>query len=267
MIQKPEPFAWNNPPTPYPDVNAILREVLVKAQDVLGDQFTGMYLDGSLTSGDFDEASDIDFVVVTEDEIPNETFLALQAMHDRLAQTNSIWAIQLEGSYISRRALRRADPAFSMYPNIERGRGERLKLAYHGDVWDIHRSVLRERGITLAGPDPLTLIDPVSPAKLRQAMRSILDGWGVKIIGDPSLIQSRGYQSYVALTMCRILYTLENGAVVSKRSAARWAQEKLDEKWGPLIERAWANRHGPDSQATPEDVNATVELVRFTVDR
>ena len=107
-----------------------------------------MYLDGSLASGDFDQDSDIDFVVVTQDEIDEGTFLALQAMHDRLALTDSIWAIQLEGSYISQRGLPAVDPSLPLYPNIERGQGERLKLVRHAELWDIHRSVLRERGIT-----------------------------------------------------------------------------------------------------------------------
>ena len=206
-------------PTPYPDVNAILHELLANVQEILGDRFTGMYLDGSLASGDFDQDSDIDFVVVTQEEIDETTFLALQAMHERLAQTNSIWAIQLEGSYISRRGLRRADPSLPLYPNIERGQGERLKLVRHAELWDIHRSVLRERGITLVGPDPRTLIDRISPAQLRRAMRPMLDEWAGHSLNDPALLKKRGYQSYVVLTMLRILYTLAHGAVASKPAA------------------------------------------------
>ena len=56
--------AW---PTPYPDVNEILDLLLARASAILGPQLVGMYLYGSLSSGDFDPASsDIDFVIVTE---------------------------------------------------------------------------------------------------------------------------------------------------------------------------------------------------------
>ena len=147
-------------PTPYTEVNALLQELLESVQTILGSHLVGLYLDGSLASGDFDQDSDIDFVVVTDDEISGDLFSALQAMHERIATIDSWYAIQLEGSYISQRALRRYDPAHALHPNIERGRGERLKMIRHDETWDIRRYVLRERGITLTGPAPQDLIDP-----------------------------------------------------------------------------------------------------------
>ena len=72
-------------PTPYPDVNALLRAVLVGAQQRLGPHFVGMYLEGSLVSDDFDQDSDIDFVVVTSDDLSPEQFTAVQLMHDHIA--------------------------------------------------------------------------------------------------------------------------------------------------------------------------------------
>jgi predicted nucleotidyltransferase len=56
----------NKFPTPYPDVNEVLLTLLDNVRAILGDYFTGMYLYGSLASGDFDpRRSDIDFLVVT----------------------------------------------------------------------------------------------------------------------------------------------------------------------------------------------------------
>ena len=254
-------------PTPYPEVNILLKELLESAQAILGDHFIGMYLDGSLTSGDFDQDSDIDFVVVTDIEISGSLFSALQAMHDRIATIDSWCAIQLEGSYISRHALRRYDPAHALHPNIERGKGERLKMAQHDEAWAVHRYVLRERGITLAGPAPHTLIDPVAPNDLRQAMLKTLHGWAAHILDNPAQMKDRGYQSYTALTLCRILYTLHYGTVASKPVAARWAQETLDNRWMTLIERAWAGRHNPGLEASPDDVNGTLEFIRYALEQ
>ena len=56
-------------PTLYPEVNTLLGVLLHGVQTALGNHFIGMYLYGSLTSGDFDSASDIDVVVVTSDNI------------------------------------------------------------------------------------------------------------------------------------------------------------------------------------------------------
>ena len=254
-------------PTPYPDVNAVLLALLSGVQTILGNHLIGMYLEGSLASGDFDQDSDIDFVVVTDDEISGALFSALQAMHERIATMDCWCAIQLEGSYISQHALRRYDPAHALHPNIERGRGERLKIIQHDAAWVIHRYILRERGMTLVGPAPHTLIDPVSPHDLRQAMVAILHGWATNILNDPARMNSHGYQSYTVLSLCRILYTLQYGAVVSKPVAAQWAQEILGEGWVPLIERAWVGRQHPQGKAQEDDVNGTLDLIRYTLER
>ena len=257
MPQPESPF------TPYPDVNEMLGILIENIQGVLGNALHAMYLEGSLANGDFDEDSDIDFVVVTEGEISKETFLALQAMHDRLQLVDSIWADQLEGSYLSRRGVRKFDPAFALYPNMERGRGERLKLLHHDEMWDIHRHILLKSGITILGPEPEALIAPVPVENLRNAMHVILDGWATGFLSDPGLMTTRGYQSYVVLSMCRILYTLERGDIISKKSAARWASETLEERWQRLIESAWVGRHRSNMPPYEEDVLGTLAMIRY----
>ena len=251
-------------PTSYPDVNTVLHVLLKNVQTVLGNHFIGMYLFGSLTSGDFDQDSDIDVVVVTNDEISGDLFSALQAMHARIYAGDSPWTIQLEVSYIPQHALRRYDPANALHPHIDRG-SETFFMMQHDESWIVQRYVLRERGITLAGPAPQTLIDPVSPNDLRQAMLAILNGWPLQILDDPAQIKHRGGQSYTVLSICRILYTLQYGTVVSKPVAARWAQETLDNQWTPLIERTWTGRHNPGLEASPDDVNGTLEFIRYAL--
>lgn len=254
-------------PTPFSEVNAILQELLKSVQSILGNHFIGMYLEGSLASGDFDQDSDIDFVVVTDEEISENFFSALQTMHEHIATLETRWAIQLEGSYISQQALRRHDDAHALHPNIERGNGERLKIANHDETWNIHRHILRERGITIIGPDPKTLIDPVSPDALRRAMLPALHGWAMQILNNPKEIVHRGYQSYTVLSLCRILYTLEFGDVASKPKAAKWAKEIVGEKWSALIDRTWDGRHAPQLAASPEEIIQTLDFIQYTLDR
>lgn len=254
-------------PTPYPDVNAVLHMLLSSVQTILGDHFIGMYLYGSLASGDFDQSSDVDFVVVTYDEIAGDLFAALQAMHARINTGDSPWAIQVEVSYIPQHALRRYDPTHALHPHIDRGRGESLGMKKHDSDWIIQRHMLREQGLVVTGPAPRTLIDPVLPNELRRAVLEILHGWWAPMLDDPTRLNSRGYQSYAVLTMCRMLYTLQYGTVVSKPVAAHWAQETLGERWVPLIERAWAGRQGPRSKAQSEDVNGTLDLIGYTLER
>jgi hypothetical protein len=116
---------------------------LQSARAILGHHFIGAYLFGSLATGDFDQASDIDVLVVTDDEISAGLFTALQAMHARIAVIDSPWGTQLEVSYIPRRAIRRYDPARALHPHLDRGRGESLRLLQHDSDWVIQRHTLR----------------------------------------------------------------------------------------------------------------------------
>lgn len=276
-------------PTPYPDVNALLHQVLVGAQQILGGHFVGMYLEGSLVSDDFDQDSDIDFVVVSDEEVSSDQFAALQLMHERIATLDSWYADQVEGFYISQHALRRCNPAHTLYANIERGPGERLKLGQLDWWWIVHLAILRERGVTLAGPAPQNLIEPITPRDLLRTMVESVPGWATPKLTHPEQLHTRGVQSYVVLTLCRMLYTLHTGRVVTKRVAADWAIATLESRWVPLIERAWVGRHNPDAEQTangrwtplngrtwagflsvhvsPEEVNETMAFVRYTIER
>jgi len=249
-------------PTPYPDVNAALQELSSGALSVLGSRFVGLYLHGSLAGGDFNpRTSDVDFLVVTADELPAEIIPALAAMHARMTAGGSSWATELEGSYIPRHSLRRYDPSRARHPHVERG-GE-LRVELHDSDWVIQRHVLRERGIVVAGPAIRPMIDPVQPDELRQAVRELLAGWWAAMLRDDTRLRMTGYQPYAVLTMCRMLYTLQYGTIVSKPAAARWAKRALGSPWAGLIERAST----PEPIALSHDVNETQQFIRYTLER
>ncbi len=238
-------------PTDDPEINAVLSEVLSGARGILGDHFVGMYLDGSLAIGSFEpDKSDLDFVVVTGVDVSAGTFAALKTMHDRIASEASKWARELEGSYISQHALRH-DRRPAAHPYIDRGSGLAMARPESG-YWAIHRHVLREHGVVLAGPLPRTLIDPVSPEELREAVRGILREWWKPMLVDGPLLQNTFYRCYAVLTMSRMLYTIRHGAIVTKPIAARWAQETVDSRWTPLIRSAlaWSREEPPDLEET-----------------
>jgi predicted nucleotidyltransferase len=78
------------------------------ARAVLGRQFAGLYLYGSLATGGFDPAtSDIDFLVVTEGALDEAAVDALREMHEELSRDGGKWAAKLEGAYVARAALRK----------------------------------------------------------------------------------------------------------------------------------------------------------------
>jgi predicted nucleotidyltransferase len=252
-------------PTPYPNVNKILDVLFSNVKEILGHKFIGMYLYGSLANSDFDGHSNIDVLIVTDGELSESTFSALQALHKRINKVDSPWATQIEASYIPQIALRHFDPTDKLHPHMDRGDNEVLHLMFHENDWIVQRHILRERGIAIEGPDLQSLIDPVSPDDLRRAVVNVLPLWTQPILANPSLINKRGYQSYCVLTLCRMLYTLKHGQIFSKPAAANWALENLDPKWGLLIERALIGRQTPNLEADPEDINDTLSMMQYVL--
>lgn len=247
--------------TAFPDVNALLARLLPETRAILEEHFVGMYLHGSLAVGDFDpNRSDIDFVVVTDRVLPPALISGLAQMHAGIASSGLKWRTNYEGSYIARDALRRHDPAHSVHPAV-RVDGS-FGVDRHGSEWVIQRYVIREKGLTLAGPDPKTLIDSISPNDLRRAVQGLLLEWWAPQVQDPYRLQRSEYQAYAVLTMCRALYTLEHGTIVSKPVAARWAVSAPGVgQWAALIERALAWRHGVQLDHT----DAVLRFIQQTI--
>ncbi|MGH2390820.1 MAG: nucleotidyltransferase domain-containing protein, partial [Chloroflexota bacterium] len=153
MPADPESVVARPRPTPYPDVNEVLGYFLSSIETILAPRFLGMYLSGSLALGDFaPRRSDIDFVVMTDAELPEDLFSSLRAMHARFNVGDSPWATEVEAVYIARKALRRHDPRQAIWPHIQRGKSNVLEMDLLDSGWVIQRHILREQGVVLAGP-------------------------------------------------------------------------------------------------------------------
>ncbi|HWI52568.1 MAG TPA: aminoglycoside adenylyltransferase domain-containing protein [Symbiobacteriaceae bacterium] len=247
--------------TPYPDVNQVLHEFVSGVHTALGKQCVGVYLYGSLALGDFDPvSSDIDFVVVTDDELSTDSVSALAALHSRIALNHPRWATELEGSYIPKADIGRYDPARAYHLHLYRGH---VEMEQHGVHWVIERHVLREHGVVLSGPEIRTLISPISPDDLRRATAALMEEWWAPKVDEPGRAYVTKYQSYAVVTMCRVLYTLQHGTVVSKPAAARWAREGLGQRWGALIGRTRTGGSASDSDLVDE----TCDFIRHALER
>ncbi len=153
------------------------------------------------------------------------------------------------------------DPQDASHPTI--GVDWEFHVGRHESNWILERHIVREHGIVVWGPPPDTLIDPVTPQELRAAVCEKLRSFWSKQFSDPEWLRARDYQAFAVLTLCRALYTLRYGDVVSKPKAAAWACLALDPQWRPIIERAliWRKQHVQD------DMTETLEFLRFAVAR
>src|SRR6478735_2122255 len=63
--------------TPYTELNSVLEELVTSVRSALGDAFVGAYLQGSFAVGDFDQHSDVDFIIVVKEELSDDFVAAL----------------------------------------------------------------------------------------------------------------------------------------------------------------------------------------------
>lgn len=252
----------NSHPTPDSELNAVLRQLVTSAQAILGADFTAAYLQGSFAIGDWDAHSDVDFLVVIEQELSVAQLTALQAMHAQIYALASPWAQHLDGSYFPKQALRRYNPQSAPLYYLDNGSSELVRSQHDNTL--VVRWVVRERGITLAGLEPARLIDPISAADLRQEVLATMHEWGAEIADRRYVIDNRWAQPFVVLSYCRMLQTLASGRVESKPAGARWAQVALDARWRDFIQRAWVERPQPAVKIQqPADSAVVADTLRF----
>ncbi len=267
MSSEPDATGPDRALTSDPDANQVLGELVPQIRAELGADLIGLYLDGSLARGDYDAASDIDFVAVTRGAISDAVFERLQAMHDRLGRMDHRMALEVEGFYVPPEALHNPAPLDLICPNLERGPGERLKRIPLGPAWVVHQWILREHGVTVFGPPAHERVEAVSAEDLRRSMRGLLDVWVTRVIEDPAPLRQIGYLSYGVLSLCRILYTLAHGTIVSKAAAAAWALETLPARWRPTIASAVEDRLRARGDANPAELEAGLAFIRYAADR
>lgn len=136
-------------------------------------------------------------------------------------------------------------------------------LGEYGNNYIIELHVLREKGISILGPDIKSLIKKTSTQDLVLAIQKNLHEYWEATLSDLSKFKRSDYQVFAILTMCRTLYSLETGAITSKIEAAQWALQKLDTKWKNLIEQAitW----NPNQEINKLD--ETQLLVKYTINK
>ena len=235
------------PDQPYPELRAVLNAFADEVATALSENLVGIYLVGSIASGDFDLDSDVDFLVVTRTELSEANMKALQDIQIRIHNIDCYPAKHLEGSYISisdlnnwvvvgKKELYYFDNGSTVY-----------EQSAHDNKWHV-RWILRERGITLVGQKPEIIVKEIPANELineiKTAMHRNMELFQDEIKRPLNFFNSRFGQSFFVLTYCRMLHTLQTGTVQSKKAGAIWAKQFVDPKWIKIIEQAWNEREG-----------------------
>lgn len=262
------------PNQPYPELREVLGTFVYEIAAELRENLVGIYLVGSIASGDFDADSDIDFLVVTNTELTEANMKPLQEIQTKICAIDCYPAKHLEGSYISIDDLNDWSIVGQKQLFYFDNGSTSYELSTHDNQWHV-RWILRECGITLMGQKPENIM-PSIPAhelanEMKTAMLQEMKDFEAELHRPRSFWNSRFGQPFFVLTYCRMLQTLQTGTVQSKKAAAQWAKQVVDPKWVTLIDQAWQEREGVRflvkirQRAEQTVLDETLEFMKYAV--
>jgi predicted nucleotidyltransferase len=249
-------------PTIDPQINALLKDLLSRMQDILGEKLLGLYLYGSLVWGDFDEdISDIDMLAVLDSDLMESERTVLKKMHEKFAQDYPAFDNRIEVQYLAKEGLKTFKTQESPMSVISPG--EPFHTIKVNKDWLMNWYFVQEYGVILFGPHPEQFIDYISKDEFIETVRKHALDWQEYVKHTK---HSRPYQGYAIMTMCRSLYTIKNGEQISKKKAAEWVAKQFPE-YAELIHNAFQWREefrnkDIDHEATYQE---TEQFVRFII--
>ena len=262
------------PNHPYPELREVLNTFVNAIKAELAGNLIGIYLVGSLASGDFDLDSDVDFLVVTNTELTETDKKSLQEIQIKMHDIDCYPAKHLEGSYISISDLNNWSLVGEKKLYYFDNGSTRYEFSTHDNQWHV-RWILRERGITLIGQKPETILQPIPLDKLsneiKAAMLQVLKLFEDEINRPLSFFNSKFGQSFAVLTYCRMLHTLHTRTVQSKKAGVKWAKQFVEPKWVKIIDQAWHEREGVrfgvkiGQRAELTLLDETLEFIKYAV--
>lgn len=247
-------------PTQFIDIKTLLDELLADIQKPLGEKFKGLYLYGSLVWGDFDYlVSDIDLLAVTSDDMTGQDYDGLEQMHADFASKHLIWENRIEVQYASELGLRSFRNGLSKMAVISPG--EPFHVIDAGIDWLTNWYFVQDYGLILFGPSPDQFIDSISKDEFSRAVYDHALFWADYV---KQTRNTRPYQSYAVLTLCRALYTVTHEEQVSKQKAAEWTKTQMPE-WKDFIDEAlYVRAHA--GETTKEEADRAFPLTeRFVL--
>jgi Domain of unknown function (DUF4111) len=242
------------------DLSELLQTIAADFPATLSGNLVGIYLWGSLTYDAFDETcSDVDLVAVTQRDLDNREFSALDQWFKTKGDQNR-WVSRMDMRFvIDHEFLNKSSQCCGFYHYNG-------KLVRHGSdgnpiIWiNIARS-----GITLWGADAKAIAPPVSAECLADALLLELDYLKQDLTANAGDRSQKAFMhnAYAVLTACRILYSAHHRALISKDQASTWAMETLPPRWHPIIQTARENRPKNTGSTNPQSEQDAMRFVAF----
>lgn len=205
-------------------------------EELFENQLIGIYLYGSAILGGLHINSDVDILVIINQDLTeatrNELTMRLMLISGKIGCKSL--NRPLEVTVINHNDI----VPWQFPPKCEFMYGEWLREQIQaGDIpqacYDYDVAILlwqaRSHSLSLKGPEAIKVIEPISMNDIQKAIRYSL----------PELIASvKGDERNVLLTLARMWFTMATGEICSKDMAAEWAIPRLPQNLAVLLEIA-----------------------------
>lgn len=198
---------------------------------------TAFYLHGSIALDAFQESlSDIDFIAVISRTCTTSDLECLASIHRTLESKYPRWP--LSGSYLQASDLGQLTDTMPKHPHYH---DAVLHASGHHDINSVTWWVLKNQGISMLGPEPLTLAFEVDWEQLIVDMHKNINIYWASFTKSPSRIawlwSDYGVQ-WTVLGVLRQFYTFKEHAITSKTGAGEYALTHVPARWHRLIQEA-----------------------------
>lgn len=215
----------------------LLEEITHRYQRILGQNFLGLYVHGSIAFGCFSwEKSDIDFLVVvatplslSEKEKLISAMLELDLIGPPKGFEMSVVLLK------TCRSFHYPTPYELHYSNAHKAKyladiTEHCRLSYGTDP-DLaaHFTVTRAVGFPIYGPPVEEIFSPVPKDIYWASLLSDVQNVETEIMTDPL---------YYVLNLCRMLAYQQEGLILSKEQGGQWALSHLPLSYQPTVAEA-----------------------------
>lgn len=237
----------------------VAQSVGSEIRQALGERLLGLYLHGSVVSGDFAPGrSDLDLLAVLADDPDTDVLARLADVHTRVATEHVAWQGRIEVEYVGLGAL--SDAASSGPPAHTLARispGEPLHLLPSSPHRLLGWDTVGRTGQVVLGPPAAELIPRFDPRAVRRAALEHVRDWPAWA-RDMHLV---GGQVYSVLSVGRAYCLFVLGAQYSKKRAAVEVAA-AEPRWAEVVTwamRWWYAEGSDDAAVRPDEVVAFVD--------
>ena len=218
------------------ELNLTLELFLRECVDCFGDQLVSVVLYGSLVYDDLSPGySDLDFLAVVKDDIPEVMYSRLSEMRKPLRSGRyGILATMIEGEFVPRKSLASPEIGQSYYWGTS---GDKPRSG--SSVRGLVAECIHQRGVTIWGEDIVPEIPRPTREVVLQDLRDSIRGF--REHGRGGGLHSVDW----LLTIARFLIIVREGRLSSKSEAAEWGYANAKGAWREYLPMARQVRKNP----------------------